>query len=75
MNKSLIAAEIARRIPDMARDSVVNNEALILNLLNEGCKTQIDVPLISMMLRRMPVSDYSALLERIKNESQTPSPS
>lgn len=32
-NLSLLAADIARRIPEMAKDSTVNNEAVILNLL------------------------------------------
>ncbi len=34
-NHTLFAADLTRRIPDMARDSAVNNEALILNLLKE----------------------------------------
>lgn len=33
MNIHVIAAEIARRIPDMAKDSPTNNETVILNLL------------------------------------------
>lgn len=37
MNISIIAAEIARRIPEMAKDSVVNNESVIRRIL-EGDK-------------------------------------
>lgn len=33
MNLQILAAEIARRIPEMARDSVVNNEATLLRML------------------------------------------
>lgn len=35
MNISIIAAEIARRIPEMAKDSVTNNEGVILRILEE----------------------------------------
>lgn len=35
MNISLLAADIARRIPEMAKDSTVNNEALITRLLTD----------------------------------------
>lgn len=35
MTLNLIAADIASRIPDMAKDSIVNNEQAILNLLLE----------------------------------------
>lgn len=33
MNITLLAAEIARRVPDMARDSAANNEELIASLI------------------------------------------
>ena len=33
MNITTLAAEIARRVPDMARDSATNNETLIAGLL------------------------------------------
>lgn len=35
MNTTLAAADIARRIPEMAKDSTVNNEAVIQNILNQ----------------------------------------
>ncbi len=35
MNIPLIAADIARRIPEMAKDSVVNNEAVIRRMLED----------------------------------------
>ena len=35
MTPELLAADIARRVPDMAMDSVINNEALISNLMQE----------------------------------------
>lgn len=34
MNLTILAADIARRIPAMAQDSVVNNESLLFRLLN-----------------------------------------
>lgn len=45
MNITLIAAEIARRIPDMAKDCATNNEALIKGLLEaeiQQCKQSLD---------------------------------
>lgn len=35
MNIPLLAADIARRIPEMAKDSTVKNEALITRLLTD----------------------------------------
>ncbi len=32
----LIAAEIARKIPEMARDSTINNETVIYNMIKEA---------------------------------------
>lgn len=42
MSVEAFAAELARRIPEMAKDSVVNNETLIKNLLWE-CLTDIAI--------------------------------
>lgn len=35
MNLTLLSAEIARRIPEMSKDSVTNNEGVILRLMQE----------------------------------------
>lgn len=35
MNIPLLAADIARRIPEMAKDSTINNEAVIAKLLQD----------------------------------------
>ena len=35
MNPTLIAAEIARRIPEMAKDSAINNENVIRAMIEE----------------------------------------
>ena len=36
MNLNLIAADLAKRVPDMAQDSATNNEQLILSLLQQA---------------------------------------
>ncbi len=53
MNISLLAADIARRIPEMAKDSVVNNEALITRLLTDEEKRtkRADIAVIENSLK------------------------
>lgn len=43
MNLSLLSAEIARRIPEMAKDSVTNNEGVILRLMQDEQKRCAEV--------------------------------
>jgi len=35
MNLTILAAEIAKRIPEMANDSVINNEATLFKMLSD----------------------------------------
>lgn len=53
MNIPLLAADIARRIPEMAKDSVVNNEAVIAKLLQDEEKRtkRADIAVIENALK------------------------
>jgi hypothetical protein len=35
MNLTILAAEIAKRIPEMSKDSIINNEAIIFKMLSD----------------------------------------
>lgn len=41
MNLPYLAAELARRIPEMARDSQLNNETMILQMLQSEQEREI----------------------------------
>ena len=53
MNIPFLAAELARRIPEMAKDSIINNEAVITKLLRdeEQCTKRKDIAVIEESLR------------------------
>lgn len=60
MNIPLLAADIARRIPEMAKDSTINNEALITKLLTDEEKRT----------KRPDIAVIENALEHASNEVQ-----
>ena len=60
MNISLLAADIASRIPEMAKDSIVNNESLVRNLIQEEMNRS----------KRKDIAVIENALEHASNELQ-----